>query len=61
MPSNIKAALSAIVAIVAIGAFWLEMETDGGAPAWLILALGAFMIVAMWVFPEAGKGKSGKK
>jgi len=58
MPSHLKAMLSALVAIVAIGAFWLEKETAGGAPAWLILALGAFMIFAMWVFPEAKKKKS---
>jgi hypothetical protein len=61
MPAHLKAMLSVLVAIVAIGAFWLEKETAGGAPAWIILALGAFMIAAMWVFPEAGKGKSDKR
>jgi hypothetical protein len=60
MPSHLKAMLSALVAIVAVAAFFLERGTAGGAPAWIILALGAFMIVSMWIFPETGK-KSGKR
>lgn len=62
MPSDVKAILSGIVLVVAaILAYW------GGSPvrpdfATFIMATAVFMVVAMWVFPEAsGKGASGQK
>jgi hypothetical protein len=61
MPSHLKAMLSGLVAVVAIAIFFWEHASEGGAPAWLILALGAFMIVSMWVFPEAGASRRGDK
>jgi hypothetical protein len=39
----------------------LEGQSPEGPAPWIILALGAFMIVAMWVFPEAGKDKVKKQ
>jgi uncharacterized membrane protein len=62
MPSDVKAILSMVVLVVAaILAYW------GGSPvrpdfATFIMATAVFMVVAMWVFPEAaGKGASGQK
>ena len=55
MPNDVKAYVSAAVAAVAIIlAYW------SGSPVRpefgnFVLATAAFMIVAMWIFPEAGK------
>jgi hypothetical protein len=57
MPNDVKAYVSATVAIVAIIlAYW------SGSPVRpefgnFVLATAAFMIVAMWIFPEAGGKK----
>jgi len=61
MPSDVKAYVSAAVAIVAmVLAYW------SGSPVRpefgnFILATAAFMIVAMWIFPEAGGKKKAPK
>jgi hypothetical protein len=60
MPSDVKAAVSAVVILVALAlAFW------SGSPirpdfAKVVLATAVFFVVAMWIFPEAG-GKKGAK
>jgi len=54
MPNDVKAALSALVLVVALAlAYW------HGSPirpefANFALYTAVFMIVAMWIFPEAG-------
>jgi len=53
MPSNIKAGVSLLVAIVGAVAFWLERGAGRHDLAWTAAALAAFMILAMWIFPEA--------
>lgn len=53
MPKNIRAMLSVIVALVAAVTFYVEMQTGAGALKWVVLALAAFMIYAVWLFPEA--------
>ena len=61
MPNDVKAYVSTAVAVVAIVlAFW------SGSPVRLefgnfVLATAAFMIVAMWIFPEAGGKKKAPK
>jgi membrane protein YdbS with pleckstrin-like domain len=62
MPSDVKAYVSAAVAIVAmVLAYW------SGSPVRpefgnFVVATAAFMIVAMWIFPEAGgKKKSAER
>jgi hypothetical protein len=61
MPNDVKAYVSAAVALVAtILAYW------SGSPvrpefANIVLATAAFMIVAMWIFPEAGGKKKASK
>jgi hypothetical protein len=49
--------LSVLVAVVAIVVFFWERQSDAGAIPWVVLALGAFMIFGMWVFPEAKRDK----
>lgn len=57
MPTDVKAAVSAVVILVALGlAFW------SGSPvrpdfANVVLLTAVFFVVAMWIFPEAGGKK----
>ena len=61
MPNDVKAAVSAIALIVAaVLAYW------SGSPirpeyATFVIATAVFMVIAMWIFPEAGVKKSGLK
>ena len=57
MPKNIRAMLSVIVALVAAVAFYFEMRAGSGALKLVVLALAAFMIYAVWLFPEARERK----
>ncbi len=57
MPKNIRAMLSVIVALVAAVTFYVEMQAGAGALKWVVLALAAFMIYAVWLFPEAKERK----
>ena len=60
MPTDVKAIVSAIVLIVAaILAYWR------GSPirpelANVVIGTAVFMVVAMWIFPEAGAKKKAK-
>jgi membrane protein YdbS with pleckstrin-like domain len=57
MPNDVKAYVSAMVAIVAIIlAYWRgsPVRPEFGP---FVLVTAAFMIVAMWIFPEAGGKK----
>jgi hypothetical protein len=61
MPNDVKAYVSAAVAIAAIVlAYWRgsPVRPEFGN---FILATAAFMIVAMWIFPEAGGKKKAPK
>jgi membrane protein YdbS with pleckstrin-like domain len=62
MPNDVKAFLSAVVAVVAIGlAYWNHspIRHEFGT---FVLVTAAFMIVAMWIFPEAvGKAQARKQ
>jgi hypothetical protein len=54
MPNDVKAYVSAAVAIVAIVlAYWSGSPVQPELGPFL-LGTAAFMIVAMWIFPEAG-------
>jgi hypothetical protein len=58
MPNDVKAYVSATVAVVAsVLAYWSgsPVRPEFGP---FLLGTAAFMIVAMWIFPEAG-GKKG--
>ncbi len=57
MPNDVKAIVSLLVLVVAaVLAYW------GGSPvrsefSTYVLATAVFMVVAMWIFPEAGVKK----
>ena len=60
MPNGVKATVSALALIVAaVLAYW------SGSPirpefSTYVMATAVFMVVAMWIFPEAGVKKSDK-
>jgi membrane protein YdbS with pleckstrin-like domain len=57
MPNDVKAVVSAVVLIVAAAlAYW------SGSPirpdfSTFVIVTAVFMVVAMWIFPEAGAKK----
>jgi membrane protein YdbS with pleckstrin-like domain len=61
MPNDVKAIVSALTLIVAaVLAYWR------GSPirpdyATFVMVTAVFMVVAMWIFPEAGVKKGQKK
>ena len=60
MPSDVKAIVSIVALVVAIGfAFW-EQSVGNGHLFWFVIIFGIFAVIAMWVFPEA-VGKKGAK
>jgi hypothetical protein len=57
MPNDVKAYVSAAVAIVAVVlAYWSgsPVQPEFGP---FLLGTAAFMVVTMWIFPEAGGKK----
>jgi membrane protein YdbS with pleckstrin-like domain len=57
MPNDVKATLSLVVLIVAaILAYWSKSPIRADFSTY-IMVTAVFMIVAMWVFPEAGVKK----
>jgi hypothetical protein len=59
MPNHVKAILSLLVAAVAAGMFWYQDDIGMTGNAWVAAGLAAFMIAAVWLFPEA-KGRKQK-
>jgi hypothetical protein len=59
MPTDVKAIVSAVVVLVALGlVYW------AGSPVYAdkaVLAIAVFFVVAMWIFPEAGAKKGAAK
>jgi hypothetical protein len=61
MPNDVKATVSALALIVAaVLAYW------SGSPirpefSTYVVATGLFMVIAMWIFPEAGVKKDDTK
>ncbi|HEY1982940.1 MAG TPA: hypothetical protein VGH13_22910 [Xanthobacteraceae bacterium] len=57
MPSDVKAAVSAVTLIVALVlAFWSRSPIRHDLSS-LVMIVAIFMVAAMWVFPEAGVKK----
>jgi hypothetical protein len=55
MPPRIKIGLSVVVVLAAVAVHVYESSLGQDLDKWIVLGLGAFMIFAMWLFPEAGK------
>lgn len=61
MPNDVKAIVSAVALIVAaILAYWSGSPIRPGFSTY-IMVTAVFMVVAMWVFPEAGVKKGDVK
>ena len=60
MPFPIKTALSLVVLLVACAAYFYEDAVGMHGPKIAIVLLAPFMVVAMWIFPEAGAKKKAK-
>jgi uncharacterized membrane protein len=59
MPSDVKAVLSVIVVLVAVGFAYWESSVGNEHLFWFVIGFGVFAVLAMWVFPEAvAKNKS---
>jgi hypothetical protein len=54
VPTKVKLLLT--LAVIAIGAFcaWLEMTYADAFVAKVIVGLVVFLVIALWMFPEAG-------
>ena len=55
MPNSLKAILSIAVAIMAIIVHFAQASAGQDVTKWLVLFLGVFMIIALWLFPETKK------
>jgi zinc transporter ZupT len=61
MPTDVKAVVSAVVLIVAAILAWWPGSPIRPDFAYAVIATAVFMVVAMWIFPEAGVKKSKAK
>ncbi len=59
MPTDVKAIVSAVAILVALGlVYWAGSPVHADK---FILLIGIFFVVAMWIFPEAGAKKGAVK
>jgi hypothetical protein len=57
MPNDVKAVVSVVVLVVAaILAYWSGSPIRPDFSTW-VMGTGVFMVIAMWIFPEAGVKK----
>ena len=60
MPNDVKAGVSALTLIVAaVLAYWSASPIRPEFSTY-VMATAVFMVIAMWIFPEAGVKKSDK-
>lgn len=57
MPAKYKILLSLLVVVASGGVYHFQSQAGEAVTPWVALGLGAFMIFAMWVFPEEQKKK----
>ena len=53
MPTNIRAGLSVVVALLTLAVVYFESLDPASLMPWLAFGLGAAMLGAIWLFPEA--------
>jgi hypothetical protein len=59
MPKDVKAAVSALVVLVALGLVYWSGSPIEPRLGKAVLFTAVFFVVAMWIFPEAGSKKRG--
>jgi len=59
MPIPIKLTLSVIVLLVAAAVYVYQDDLGMVGPKYAVAFLGAFMVAAMWVFPEVMRRETG--
>ena len=57
MPNHLKVMLSVLIVVVAVAVSYWQSQIGQPVTPWVALGLGAFMIFAIWLFPEAKGGK----
>jgi hypothetical protein len=60
MPTDVKAVVSAVALIVACGLAWWSGSPVRPEFGNVVIGTAVFMVVAMWIFPEAGAKKKTK-
>ncbi len=60
MPDRIKYLLTALIVIIAGAFHYFQAQAGQQLTQWVALGLGVFMILAIWLFPEARGGKKDK-
>jgi len=55
MPPRIKLLLSLLVLAAGAGVFTFEQSFGNTTPAYVAAGLAVFMVIAVWLFPEASK------
>lgn len=60
MPNHVKILLSLVVLAVAAAGYVFQDGLGLDGPKYAVAFLGAFMVVAMWVFPEVQRRKGDK-
>lgn len=59
MPTDVKAVVSAVVILVALGlVYWTGSPVASDKT---VLLIAVFFVIAMWIFPEAGAGTRAQK
>jgi hypothetical protein len=61
MPNDVKAAVSVVVLIVAAVLAWWSGSPIRRDFSTFVMVTAVFMVVAMWIFPEAGVKKGEPK
>ena len=61
MPTDVKAGVSAVVILVALGLVYWSGSPVQPSFGTIVLLVAGFFVVAMWIFPEAGGKKGAKK
>ena len=61
MPNDVKAIVSVIVLIVAAVLAWWSGSPIRPDFSTFVIVVAVFMVVAMWIFPEAGVKKGEAK
>jgi glycerol uptake facilitator-like aquaporin len=61
MPNDIKAVVSAVVLLVAVALAYWDGSPIRPEYAHFVIGTAIFMIIAMWMFPEAGVKKGERR